>query len=154
MAMWLPKKRCINWMQTYLVHTREFSRLHRDLGLRASVGFHALMAGLIVSALVQPLFYVLLGSYWLAGELLSPAETTAGTVLWVVACANLALGYLVSIFVSMVSVWRRGRRGLAMFALLLPVYWLLISLAAYRAVYQLVRDPFRWEKTEHGTGRG
>ena len=69
------------------------------------------------------------------------------------ACVNLALGYLSSILVSMVSVWRRGRKGLAMFALLLPVYWLLISLAAYRAAWQFVRDPYLWEKTEHGTAR-
>jgi glycosyltransferase XagB len=103
---------------------------------------------------VHPLFYVLLAGYWLSGELLASAETTAGTVLWAIACINLALGYLVSILVSMVSVWRRGRRGLAMSALLLPLYWLLISLAAYRAVWQLARDPFRWEKTEHGTGKG
>jgi cellulose synthase/poly-beta-1,6-N-acetylglucosamine synthase-like glycosyltransferase len=141
------------WMQTYLVHTRELSRLHRDLGPTASIGFHALMGGLIVSALVHPLFYVLLAGYWLSGELLAPAETTAGAVLWATACVNLALGYLSSILVSMVSVWRRGRRGLAMFALLLPVYWLLISLAAYRAAWQFVRDPYLWEKTAHGTAR-
>ena len=142
------------WIQTYLVHTRELRQLHRDLGLRASAGFHALMGGLIVSALVHPLFYVLLAGSWLSGELLQPAETTAGAVLWAVAWINLALGYLTSILVSMVSVWRRGRRGLAMFALLLPIYWLLISLAAYRAVYQFVRDPYLWEKTQHGAGGG
>jgi cellulose synthase/poly-beta-1,6-N-acetylglucosamine synthase-like glycosyltransferase len=141
------------WMQTYLVHTRDLARLHRDLGLRASIGFHALMGGLIVSALVHPLFYVQLAAYWLSGELLAPAETTAGAVLWAIACINLALGYFVSILVSMVSVWRRGRRGLAMFALLLPFYWLLISLAAYRAAWQFARDPYLWEKTEHGAGR-
>jgi glycosyltransferase XagB len=31
-----------------------------------------------------------------------------------------------------------------------PLYWLLISAAAYRALWQLLRDPFRWEKTPHG----
>jgi cellulose synthase/poly-beta-1,6-N-acetylglucosamine synthase-like glycosyltransferase len=141
------------WMQTYLVHTRELNQLHRDLGLGASVGFHALMGGLIVSALVHPLFYILLAGHWLAGGLLVPAETAAGAALWGIACVNLALGYLASILVSMVSVWRRGRRGLAMFALLLPLYWLLISVAAYRAAWQFVRDPYLWEKTAHGTGR-
>jgi cellulose synthase/poly-beta-1,6-N-acetylglucosamine synthase-like glycosyltransferase len=142
------------WMQTYLVHTREPKRLHGDLGLAASIGFHALMGGLIVSALVHPLFYVLLAGHWLSGDLLAPAETAAGAVLWAVACVNLGLGYLASILVSMVSVWRRGRPGLAMFALMLPLYWLLISLAAYRAAWQFARDPYLWEKTEHGSGKG
>ncbi|MGD9867571.1 MAG: hypothetical protein AB7U38_06170, partial [Hyphomicrobiales bacterium] len=43
-------------------------------------------------------------------------------------------------------------RGLALapHILLMPVYWLSISLAAYRALPQLLGAPFRWEKTEHG----
>ena len=35
-------------------------------------------------------------------------------------------------------------------ALFMPVLWLLMSVAAYRALYQLVHDPYLWEKTEHG----
>ena len=33
------------------------------------------------------------------------------------------------------------------------VYWLLISVAAYKALWQLVRRPFYWEKTQHGLAR-
>jgi glycosyltransferase XagB len=32
---------------------------------------------------------------------------------------------------------------------LMPVYWLLISAASYRAAWQLFRQPYLWEKTEH-----
>jgi len=35
----------------------------------------------------------------------------------------------------------------------MPLYWLLISLAAYRALLQLITRPFYWEKTEHGVSR-
>ena len=141
------------WMQTYLVHTRDLGRLNRDLGWRAAAGFHVLMGGLIVSALVHPLFYLLLLGHWLAGGLLTPAETVAGLVVWTIVWINLGVCYAVSILVGVLSVWRRRRPGLAMFALLTPLYWLLISFAAYRAVYQLVRDPYLWEKTEHGASR-
>jgi len=141
------------WMQTYLVHTRDLGRLNRDLGWRAAIGFHVLMGGLIVSALVHPLFYALLLGHWLEGGLLAPAETLAGQVVWTIVWVNLGICYAVSILVGVLSVWRRGRPGLAMCALLTPVYWLLISVAAYRAVWQLVRNPYLWEKTEHGTGR-
>jgi cellulose synthase/poly-beta-1,6-N-acetylglucosamine synthase-like glycosyltransferase len=141
------------WMQTYLVHTRDLGRLNRDLGRRAAAGFHVLMGGLIVSALVHPLFYLLVLGHWLEGGLLAPAETLAGLVMWTIVCVNLAVCYGVSILVGVLSVWRRGRPGLAMFALLMPLYWLLISLAAYRAVWQLARNPYLWEKTAHGAGR-
>ncbi|KAB2918434.1 MAG: glycosyltransferase [Hyphomicrobiaceae bacterium] len=141
------------WMQTYLVHTRHIWRLNAELGLPAAIGFHALMGGLILSALVHPWFYVLLAYHALTGTLFAPAETAVGTAFWAIAGVNLGIGYVVSIAVGMLSVWRRGRPGLAMFALLLPVYWMLISLAAYRATYQFVRAPYLWEKTDHGMGR-
>ena len=130
------------WMQTYLVHTRDLAQLNRDLGWRAVAGFHVLMGGLIASALVHPWFYALLAWHWLQGGLLTPGETTAGLIVWTIVWINLAIGYAASILVGVLSVWRRRRPGLAMFALLMPVYWLLISFAAYRAVYQFARDPY------------
>ncbi len=40
--------------------------------------------------------------------------------------------------------------GLLPSALLMPLYWVLISLAAWKGVLQLVTKPFYWEKTRHG----
>lgn len=153
-AWWTQRTRWLKgWMQTYVVHTRKLWRLNGDLGTLGAIGFHTLMGGLIVSALVHPLFYGLLAWEALSGRLLAPAETTAGTVLWTIAWINLAVGYVVSILVGMLSVMRRGHARLAVFAVLMPVYWLLISLAAYRALYHFVRMPYLWEKTEHGAGQ-
>jgi glycosyltransferase XagB len=138
------------WMQTYLVHTRQPWRLNTELGLRGALGFHALMGALILSALVHPLFYVLVVYHVLHGELLTPSDTIAGAIFWSIACINLGAGYVTSMLVGALSVWRRRRRELALSALFMPVLWLLMSVAAYRALYQLVRDPYLWEKTEHG----
>ena len=44
-------------------------------------------------------------------------------------------------------------RRVAWWLVLVPLHWLLLSLAAWRALYQLVRAPQRWEKTEHGLAR-
>jgi len=35
----------------------------------------------------------------------------------------------------------------------MPIYWLLVSAAAYRAVWQFATARFTWEKTEHGLAR-
>ncbi|MGE0856606.1 MAG: hypothetical protein AB7L18_11020, partial [Hyphomicrobiaceae bacterium] len=43
----------------------------------------------------------------------------------------------------------RRRAALLPAVLLLPLYWIAISLAAYRALWQLVVAPHRWEKTPH-----
>jgi glycosyltransferase XagB len=138
------------WMQTYLVHTRQPWRLTAELGPRGALGFHALMGGLVLSALVHPLFYILLAWQAASGEILAPAETTAGALLWAIAGINLVAGYVTSITVGAVSAWRRGRPTLALSALFMPLCWLLVSAAAYRALYQLAADPYLWEKTEHG----
>ncbi|MEZ5920512.1 MAG: glycosyltransferase [Parvularculaceae bacterium] len=45
---------------------------------------------------------------------------------------------------------RRGRALLSSSAFLTPIYWLMISWAAYRALWQLIVRPSFWEKTEHG----
>ena len=45
------------------------------------------------------------------------------------------------------------RIGSAWVLLLMPLHWLLLSLAAWRALYQLMRDPHRWEKTAHGLAK-
>jgi len=50
---------------------------------------------------------------------------------------------------TVVAIWRRGRIWLLPAVLLMPFYWLLISLAAYRAAIQLATAPYYWEKTEH-----
>jgi hypothetical protein len=137
-------------MQTYLVHTRRPVRLVADLGWRGALGFHTLMGGLVLSALAHPLLYALLAWQVAAGGLLAPAATPLETALWTAAWINLTAGYLAAIAVGALSAVRRGQPGLALSALLMPLCWLLISAAAYRALYQLATDPYRWEKTEHG----
>jgi cellulose synthase/poly-beta-1,6-N-acetylglucosamine synthase-like glycosyltransferase len=139
------------WMQTYLVHTREPWRLGAELGLGGALGFHALMGGLVLLALLHPLFYAILAYHAVSGQLLAPAQSQADAAIWAMAWVNLAAGYLTSIAAGVVSAWRRGHRhGLAWSALTMPLCWLLASAAAYRALYQLATDPYLWEKTEHG----
>jgi hypothetical protein len=49
---------------------------------------------------------------------------------------------------------RLGARELLCQVPLMPVYWLLISGAAYRAIWQFATDPFAWEKTAHRLSHG
>ena len=74
-----------------------------------------------------------------------------GTGFWHIAIANLAIGFTASLALGGMTAWRRGYRALSLRVVFTPFYWLLISFAGYRALWQLMRDPFRWEKTAHGT---
>jgi hypothetical protein len=141
------------WMQTYLVHTREPRRLGAELGCKGALAFHVLMGGLVLLALLHPLLCALLAYQAASGQLLEPAETVAAAAVRAMAWVNLAAGYATSIAVGAASVRRRGRPHLMLPALLMPLCWLLVSAAAYRALWQLATDPYRWEKTEHGEGQ-
>ena len=33
---------------------------------------------------------------------------------------------------------------------IMPLYWLMISLAAWKGLWQIFTKPFYWEKTRHG----
>jgi cellulose synthase/poly-beta-1,6-N-acetylglucosamine synthase-like glycosyltransferase len=138
------------WMQTWLVHTREHRRLMQDIGPRGAFAVHVLLGGVILSCLVHPIFYGLMLAELLAGEVLGRPQSLMGAGFWHMAVLNLAVGFLAAIALAALAALRRGFGWLALWALTMPLYWLLISAAAYRAAWQLMRDPFLWEKTEHG----
>jgi hypothetical protein len=53
----------------------------------------------------------------------------------------------------MIAPTRRGWLDLIPYSLTVLGYWVMISIAAYKALWQLVRHPFYWEKTQHGVSR-
>jgi cellulose synthase/poly-beta-1,6-N-acetylglucosamine synthase-like glycosyltransferase len=138
------------WMQTYAVHMRRPRRLLADIGWRRFIAVQALLAGLVLSALAHPWFYVVTAIQLATGDPFRPPTTgSAAWYFWWLAVVNLALGYLTSMTLALVAVAKRGRLRLAAQVLAMPLYWLLISMAAYRAAWQLARQPFLWEKTAH-----
>jgi hypothetical protein len=141
------------WMQTYLVHNREPRRVLGELGWKRWLGLHMLMGSILLSILVHPWVYVLLLAEWANGRLFAEASSPVQEWLWWVAALNLGLGYASAMMLGALAAVRNGPPGLAKHALLTPLYWLLISCAGYRAIYQLVRSPYLWEKTVHGIGQ-
>ncbi len=72
------------------------------------------------------------------------------SLIFFVASICLILGNLAFIVINALCGRRPGQRGLWIAALLSPLYWVLISLAAWKAVWQLIVKPHYWEKTVHG----
>ena len=136
-------------MQTYAVHMRRPLTLLREIGWWPFFGLQILMGAMIASALVHPWFYLLLGYAWWGGELFGVASSGGARALWLLALANLVLGYVSIVLIGGVAVWRRGRGWLIPHLVLVPFYWLGISLAAYRALWELAVAPSYWAKTVH-----
>lgn len=70
------------------------------------------------------------------------------------ATTNLIVGNGAMVLLSAIAASRLRAYDLVPFSLLNPAYWVLHSLAAWRAPLQLVGRTRRWEKTPHGILRG
>jgi len=135
------------WTQTWLVQMRSPVALLRDLGPAGFATFQLMVGGSVLAALIYPAFAVLVAARLIAGL---PVLDTSLAGLYVMALAG---GLAASALGNLVGLARRGLVSSAWVILLTPLHWLLLSLAAWRGVLQLVRDPYRWEKTEHGLAR-
>jgi cellulose synthase/poly-beta-1,6-N-acetylglucosamine synthase-like glycosyltransferase len=141
------------YVQTWLVHMRFPRALWRELGPRGFFAFQIMVGGTVLSALVHPWFYVLAGVELTNGGLLARPDSLLGWPFWLIAWFDLLTGYLASMALGLLAVRGRGYRGLLKQIPLMPLYWLLISAAAYRALWQFMTARFEWEKTEHGLAK-
>jgi glycosyltransferase XagB len=136
------------WIQTYFVHMRQPIRLYRELGFSSFVWLQIVLGGGIVSALVHPWFYVTLVWMWWTNTPLfgtSPLESWA----WAIALGSLCAAYASSAILAALTLKRRGRADTLASIVGIPIYWLLMSVAAHAAVIEWVRNPFYWAKTTH-----
>ena len=62
----------------------------------------------------------------------------------------LVLGNGMFVIIHVLACVRARMPGLIPFAIMAPIYWVLISIGAWKGVLQLIRKPFYWEKTQHG----
>jgi cellulose synthase/poly-beta-1,6-N-acetylglucosamine synthase-like glycosyltransferase len=139
------------YMQTFLVHTRRPLHMLRTIGLTGFLGFVFFIGGTVLTGILNPIFWVLYLT-WLVTISVSD-DPLFPQILLFLSLFNLLAGNGAFIFLSMVAPIRRGWLGLIPCSLTVIGYWALISIAAYRALWQLLRRPFHWEKTQHGLSR-
>ncbi len=141
------------WMQTWIVHMRRPGVLCRQLGLRGFLGFQLLIGGMVMSAFLHPLFFIILTGQVIAGDVFLGRHDWVSAAVIGIGAFNLAVGYVSAFALAITGLSRRPMRHMMGEVAWLPVYWLFISVSAYRAAWELARRPFHWEKTAHGLCR-
>jgi len=136
------------YMLTWFVNMRRPFRLLKDLGLKGTLGFHLVVGGTPFLFIINPIFWTLTSVYFLLERSLL-AELFPPPV-FLLSAFNLIVGNFIFVYLNIISSFRRGYYELGKYALLSPLYWVLMSVAAWRALWQLIFKPFYWEKTTHG----
>ncbi|HHN67482.1 MAG TPA: glycosyltransferase [Thermopetrobacter sp.] len=131
------------WLQTWLVHMRH----PRRLPVKAHLTLQVVLGAGVFAVLLAPWCAVML-----AHALLHPAAPSGafGLLLLGLALFLLTVGYGAAVTIVMVGMYRRGLMALWPWLLFLPLYWLLMSVAAWQALAEFLWRPHHWRKTGHG----
>jgi glycosyltransferase XagB len=136
------------YLQTFLIHLRSPRELTKEIGPRGVGHLIAFVGGTPILAAASPIFWILTAIWFIAHPIvvkeIFPAPVYyVGLFLW--AFGNFLLWYL-----TLLTARHTKAVGLVLAAVIVPVYWVMMSVAAVKAMWQLVVTPSFWEKTAHG----
>ncbi len=139
------------FMMTYLVHMRAPRRLLRDLGLARFLGFQAFFLGTLGQFLLAPILW----SFWLVLlGLPHPADAILSREVLVPLASTLMIFEALNICIWICGAYAGRRPRLALWAPMMPLYFVMGCFAAYKALWEVFAAPFFWDKTSHGAHGG
>ena len=140
------------WLQTLLVHQRAPRQMLHEVGWRGLMSLYALLGAGVFASLTHPLFLGIMAAtvaHHLTG---APMAESGFSELWLCAFSTMVFvfGYVGALRCTLTGLQRTGQQRLLPWMALLPLYWLLISAAAWLALWDFICRPHHWRKTAHG----
>jgi len=137
-------------MQTYFVHMRNPNELYKKTGLVGFMGIQFFLGAPVFIFLISPIMWALCLCF-----LLGVLQLPANMPIWFyslmdISIIMLVIGNILHMIQAYVAVQQSGWKGMTVSIIVYPFYWLLHSVASFKALYQLITRPFYWEKTNHG----
>lgn len=138
------------YFQTALIHLRQPRTLYRQVGTVGTIQLILFILGTPLLAMLNPFFWALTAIYFIGHphiikELFPAPLFYLGTSCWI-------FGDFVILYLTVLTCRVMGRFELLWAAVLVPLYWIMMAIAATKAAWQLVVTPTYWEKTAHGLG--
>ncbi len=138
------------YMQTLLVHTRGGWDL-RSTRDPHFLTFLLIIGGKVVVNFINPLMWaVTIGYFVFRGRVGTAIQALFPAPVFYIAVVTLLFGNMLFIYTFLLGSAHRNNHDLIKYGLLAPIYWLMMSIAACKALWQLMRNPHYWEKTQHG----
>ena len=137
------------YIQTALVHYRRPVALLREMGVFNAASFKFTVFGHVFTLLVNPAYWVIT-LVWIFTHLGEPISTWCAPGSSSLVTFALFFSNFIFVFLNMLGCVRRKYPDLVKESLISPVYWVLMSVGAWKGFLQLFTRPHYWEKTEHG----
>ncbi len=131
------------YLQTYLVHTRNLNKM--------PFSFQLIVGGKVFSMLINPIMWGITITYFAARATLGPfIESFFPPGVFYMAAVSFIFGNFLYLYYYMIGCAKREQYALIKYAFLTPFYWLMMSIASWRAVAEIIKHPHYWDKTKHG----
>lgn len=115
------------------------------------VTFQLVVGGKILALFINPIMWLTTIIYFSFRSIVGPTiESLYSPTILYIAVFCLIFGNFLYLYYYMVGCYRRGQWDIIEYCFLVPIYWLMMSIAAWIALYQIILKPHYWEKTKHG----
>lgn len=139
------------YIQTYLVHMRNPQAFLKNWKEPHVITFQIIVGGKVLSMFINPLMWIITLMYFALRPVVGTfIESFFPTPILYMGVLSLFIGNFLYMYYYMLGCAKRGHDDLIKYAFLVPVYWLFMSIAAWRAILQIVFKPHYWAKTKHG----
>lgn len=139
------------YMQTYFVHMRRPAHYLREGSLRDLLWLQYTVGSRVAMLFINPLMWLLLAIYLLfQSEVATAFHILYPRPVLYIGAACLIFGNFFFLYTYLIGCIRRKQYSLMKWTFLIPLYWMLMSVAACIALVQLILKPHYWEKTQHG----
>jgi len=137
------------YLQTYLVHMRHPVQTLQQRHLRKFFSLQLIVGAWTVVLLINPFMWALTALYVVFRPVQLYSILFPGPILYMGAFC-LIFGNFFYVYIHLLGCLRRKEYALIKWVMLIPLYWVMMSMSAYIAFYQLIVKPHYWEKTQHG----
>jgi len=138
------------YAMTWITHMRAPRLLWRELGPQGFLTFQVILLGTLSNFLLAPAIW----SFWLVGFGYTPFfYTLLPRAAWALLGTMFVSAEVIQVLLGVLATSGRAHRHLLPWVPTMMFYWPLGSLAAYKAIYEVLTAPFYWDKTRHGVSQ-
>lgn len=137
-------------LQTYFVHMRSPLKLYKKTGMIGFMGIQFCLGVPVFIFLISPFMWILCACF-ISGIIEIPQNMPLLFYkIMDISIFMLITGFLLQLLQAIVAVQQNKWRSMSLAIIVFPFYWILHSIASFKALWQLIKKPHYWEKTKHG----